>query len=98
MMKFSVEEACRSTCWKPASITGLEVSFRTTLVDERLESQAIVFPAALLMIPDRGSDQQTESVESGDSQVHIEINPWPVLWMVVGAWMWFGVLHLARVI
>jgi hypothetical protein len=76
----------------------LEVSFRTTLVDERLESQAIVFPAALLMIPDRGSDQQTESVESGDSQVHIEINPWPVLWAVVGAWMWFGVLHLARVI
>jgi hypothetical protein len=42
--------------------------------------------------------EETESVESRDSQVHIEINPWPVLWTVVGAWMWFGVLHLARVI
>jgi hypothetical protein len=51
-MKFSVEEACRSTCWKPASITGLEVSFRTALIDDRLEMHAIVSPAALLMIPD----------------------------------------------
>jgi hypothetical protein len=42
--------------------------------------------------------EQTESVENPDSKAHIEINPWPVLWMVVGAWMWFGVLHLARVI
>jgi hypothetical protein len=28
----------------------------------------------------------------------ITINPWPFLWMVVGAWMWYGALHLARVI
>ena len=34
MMKSSAEEACRSTCWNPASITGLEVSFRIALVDE----------------------------------------------------------------
>jgi hypothetical protein len=27
MMKFSAEEVCRSTCWSPASRTGLEVSF-----------------------------------------------------------------------
>jgi uncharacterized protein (DUF885 family) len=33
MMKFSVEEACRSICWRPASITGLEANFRTGLVD-----------------------------------------------------------------
>jgi hypothetical protein len=42
--------------------------------------------------------EQANRTENRDSQVHIEINPWPVLWMVVGAWMWFGVLHLARVI
>jgi len=24
--------------------------------------------------------EETASVESRDSQVHIEINPWPVLW------------------
>jgi uncharacterized protein (DUF885 family) len=40
MMKFSVEEACRSICWRPASITGLEANFRTGLVDERAESPA----------------------------------------------------------
>jgi hypothetical protein len=44
------------------------------------------------------TSEQTESVENSNSQVHIEINPWPVLWTVVGAWMWFGVLHLARLI
>jgi hypothetical protein len=28
----------------------------------------------------------------------VTINPWPFLWAVVGAWMWYGALHLARVI
>jgi uncharacterized protein (DUF885 family) len=40
MMKFSVEEACRSIGWRPASITGLKANFRTGLVDERAESPA----------------------------------------------------------
>ncbi|MGA9963658.1 MAG: hypothetical protein WBQ10_00500 [Terriglobales bacterium] len=44
------------------------------------------------------TSEQTERVENTDSKAHIEINPWPVLWAVIGAWMWFGVLHLARVI
>jgi hypothetical protein len=33
------------------------------------------------------TSEQTESVENSNSHVHIEIDPWPVLWTVVGAWM-----------
>ena len=33
-MKSWAEEACRSTCWKPGSRTGLEVSFRMALPDK----------------------------------------------------------------
>ncbi len=38
------------------------------------------------------------SLEKIGSRVHIEINPWPFLWTVVGAWIWFGILHLAHVV
>jgi hypothetical protein len=29
---------------------------------------------------------------------HIELNPWPFLWAVVGAWLWYGALRLAHMI
>ena len=29
---------------------------------------------------------------------HIELNPWPFLWAVVGAWIWYGTLHLVRIL
>jgi hypothetical protein len=28
----------------------------------------------------------------------IELNPWPFLCAVVGAWIWYGGLHLLRII
>lgn len=28
----------------------------------------------------------------------IELNPWPFLCVVLGAWIWYGALHLAHVI
>jgi hypothetical protein len=41
---------------------------------------------------------RTVRPEKIGSEVHIEINPWPFLWTVVGAWIWFGVLHLAHIV
>ena len=40
------------------------------------------------------------SLEKSASRVspHIELNPWPFLWTVVGAWMWYGALHLGHMI
>jgi hypothetical protein len=32
------------------------------------------------------------------SRAHIELNPWPFLWTVVGAWIWYGALHLVHII
>jgi len=29
---------------------------------------------------------------------HIELNPWPFFWAVVGAWLWYGALRLAHMI
>jgi hypothetical protein len=29
---------------------------------------------------------------------HIELNPWLFFWAVVGAWFWYGALHLAHII
>jgi hypothetical protein len=37
-------------------------------------------------------------LEKSGSHIHIEINAWPFLWTVVGAWIWFGVLHLAHIV
>ena len=37
-------------------------------------------------------------LEKVGSSIRIKLNPWPFLWTVVGAWMWFGVLRLVRVI
>jgi hypothetical protein len=44
------------------------------------------------------ASKQTAPAKNIDSQVRIEINPWPILWTVVGAWIWFGVLHLAHIV
>jgi hypothetical protein len=45
------------------------------------------------------TSEQTVSLAKRSFRVHIiELNPWPLLWTVIGAWMWFGVLHLARII
>jgi hypothetical protein len=30
--------------------------------------------------------------------VRIGLNPWPFLWTVVGAWIWYGALHFAHII
>jgi hypothetical protein len=31
--------------------------------------------------------------------VHVKlINPWPFLWAVICAWMWYGALHLAHIV
>jgi hypothetical protein len=30
--------------------------------------------------------------------IRFGLNPWPFLWAVVGAWMWYGALRLARMI
>jgi hypothetical protein len=30
--------------------------------------------------------------------IRFGLNPWPFLWAVVGAWMWYGALHLAHII
>jgi hypothetical protein len=41
------------------------------------------------------------SVEKSRSQafpIRVSLNPWPFLWAVVGAWMWYGALHLAHII
>ncbi|MGA8735922.1 MAG: hypothetical protein WB558_18535 [Terriglobales bacterium] len=29
---------------------------------------------------------------------YIEVNPWLFFWAVVGAWIWYGALHLTHVI
>ncbi len=28
----------------------------------------------------------------------VELNPWPFFWVVVGAWLWYGALHLAHIL
>jgi hypothetical protein len=38
------------------------------------------------------------TLKKSGSWAHIQINPWPVFWTVVGAWMWVGILHLAHVV
>jgi hypothetical protein len=30
-------------------------------------------------------------------EICLDLNPWPFLWAVVGAWIWYGALHLARI-
>jgi hypothetical protein len=37
-------------------------------------------------------------VEKSASRVRVKLNPWPFLWAVFGAWMWYGALHLAHII
>jgi hypothetical protein len=32
------------------------------------------------------------------STAQSELNPWPFFWVVVGAWFWYGTLHLAHMI
>lgn len=32
------------------------------------------------------------------SRADIELNPWPFLWAVVGAWFWYGAYTLVRMI
>jgi hypothetical protein len=44
------------------------------------------------------TSERTVRLEKSGSHIHIEINAWPFLWTVVGAWIWFGVLHLAHVV
>jgi hypothetical protein len=46
------------------------------------------------------SEQAMTSEESRAriSRVHLELNPWPFFWAVVGAWIWYGALHLAHII
>jgi hypothetical protein len=44
---------------------------------------------------------QTKSLEKRDSRViaaHIQLNPWLFLWATVGAWLWYGALHLAHIV
>jgi hypothetical protein len=41
------------------------------------------------------TSEQKLSLQKSGPEIHIKINPWPFLWTVVGAWMWFGILHLA---
>jgi hypothetical protein len=42
--------------------------------------------------------KQTVTLEKDARDVHIAINFWPVLWTVVGALIWAGLLHLAHVV
>jgi len=46
------------------------------------------------------SEETIKLVKNGPRAfpIRINLNPWPFLWAVVGAWMWYGVLHLAHVI
>jgi len=44
------------------------------------------------------TSEQTGNFDRKDLQIRVEINPWPLLWTVVGAWMWFGLLHLAHIV
>jgi hypothetical protein len=44
------------------------------------------------------TSEQKVSLGKSGPQIRIQINPWPVFWTVVGAWMWFGILHLAHVV
>jgi len=42
--------------------------------------------------------KSSEQQKDRSSQIHIEINPWPVFWTLVGADIWFGILRLAHIV
>jgi hypothetical protein len=44
------------------------------------------------------TSEPTAISKKGGSWAQVQINPWPVFWTVVGAWMWFGILHFARIV
>jgi len=48
----------------------------------------------------KAAEQRMRLEKSGPRvfPAHIELNPWPFLWVVVGAWLWYGALHLAHMI
>jgi len=44
------------------------------------------------------TSEPTVILKKTGSWADFQISPWPVFWTVVGAWMWFGILHLARIV
>jgi hypothetical protein len=38
------------------------------------------------------------SEKDGPRAFYVELNPWPFFWAVVGAWIWYGALHLAHIV
>jgi hypothetical protein len=42
--------------------------------------------------------EQKLNLDDCDFQVGVRINPWPFFWMVVSAWIWFGILHTTGIL
>ena len=49
-------------------------------------------------MPQPSTPTHTIGKSGRPAPVRVHLNPWPFLWAVVGAWMWYGALHLVRIV
>jgi hypothetical protein len=90
----------------PLSLTQPDVTSgsQALALGERLRLSAPSEPSVFLVNEfSTGSQVQTSEQMLEESCPRaltsaVDLNPWPFFWVVVGAWLWYGALHLAHLI